>query len=101
MKHTSKFIANFSSSSTMSGKHEKIKAIHFDSSGHVVGTNSHVLFASKDPFQISKSNKSFSSEEVKKGNYIESSVAFQIGRKYFRRKVQEKFQSKYQNGSLT
>ena len=76
MKHTVEFIANFSSTSSESQKHKKIKAIHFDHSGHVVGTNSHVLFASKGPFEISKSNKTYVSDEIKNGKYIESKIDF-------------------------
>lgn len=76
MEHTIEFIANFSSTNSTSAKHEKIRGVHFDHSGHVVGTNSHVLFASKKPYQIEKSNKTYVSEEAKKGNYVESEIQF-------------------------
>ena len=52
MEHTLNNLIKFSSTDTENPKHKKIQAFHYDHSGHVVTTNSHVLFASKKPWEI-------------------------------------------------
>ena len=76
MEHTLDFVTNFASTNTENPKHEKLRSIHFDHSGHVIATNSHVLFATKKPFQVNKADKTFHSDKIKSGELIESSIEF-------------------------
>ncbi|WP_127716678.1 hypothetical protein [Halobacteriovorax sp. HLS] len=76
MEHTLNFVTNFASTNTESPKHDRLRSIHFDHSGHVVATNSHVLFATKNPFEMSRANKTFLSDKAKTGELIEASIEF-------------------------
>ncbi len=76
MEHTLNNLIKFSSTNTENPKHKKIHAFHYDHSGHVVTTNSHVLFASKKPWEITKAGKTFSKAEYEKGYFVEAELAF-------------------------
>jgi hypothetical protein len=76
MEHTLNNLLKFSSADTENPKHQKIQSFRYDHSGHVVATNSHVLFASKKPWDIKKSGKTFSKSEYEKGFFVETELAF-------------------------
>lgn len=76
MEHTLNTLINFSSNDYENPKHEKIQSFLYDFSGHVVATNSHVLLATKFPFEIEKAGKSFKSREYDKGHFVESAHDF-------------------------
>lgn len=76
MEHTLNNLIKFSSTDTENPKHKKIQAFHYDHSGHVVTTNSHVLFASKKPWEIKRAGKTFSKAEYQKGYFVETELAF-------------------------
>ena len=76
MEHTLNNLLKFSSTDTENPKHQKIQSFHYDHSGHVVATNSHVLFASKKPWEINKAGKTFSKSEYEKGYFVEAELSF-------------------------
>ncbi len=76
MEHTLNNLLKFSSTDLETPKHQKIQAFHYDHSGHVVTTNSHVLFATKKPWEIEKAGKTFSKAEYEKGYFVEAKLDF-------------------------
>lgn len=76
MEHTLNNLIKFSSTDFENPKHQKIQSFHYDHSGHVIATNSHVLFASKKPWEIQKAGKTFSKSEYEKGYFVEAELAF-------------------------
>jgi hypothetical protein len=76
MEHTLNNLLKFSSTDTTNPKHKKIQSFHYDHSGHVIASNSHVLFASKKPWEIEKAGKTFSKTEFEKGYFIESELDY-------------------------
>lgn len=75
MQHNLETILKFASTS-MEGKHEKLRSFHYSRSGHVVSTNSHILFASKEPFDLNRTAKTYSSEKYSKGEFVETNIDF-------------------------
>ncbi|MBT4792341.1 MAG: hypothetical protein HON90_12290 [Halobacteriovoraceae bacterium] len=76
MEHSLKNLITFSSSRQDSLKHQKIQSFHYDHSGHVVATNSHVLFATKKPWEIEKAGRTYSKFEFEKGSFVEAELEF-------------------------
>lgn len=76
MEHTLNSILKFSAVDTKNPKKVRINSFHYDHSGHVIATNSHVLFASKRPWDIKKAGKTFSRAEYEKGIFTEYETTF-------------------------
>jgi hypothetical protein len=76
MKQTLESLIQFCSKNFDNEKHKGIHAFHYDHSGHVVATNSHVLFATKRLFDIKKGGKTYSKKEYQNGKFIESKFDF-------------------------
>ena len=76
MKHNLDFLLRFCSKEHSNSKHQKIRAFHYDHSGHVVTTNSHVLFASKAPWEIQRAGQTFLKDEYEQGRFMNSELNF-------------------------
>lgn len=76
MEHTLNNLLRFSSTDLENPKHQKIQTFHYDHSGHVITTNSHVLFATKKPWEIEKAGKTYSKAEYEKGYFTEAEQEF-------------------------
>ncbi len=76
MEHTLNNLLKFSSTDIENPKHQKIHSFHYDHSGHVIATNSHVLFASKRPWEIDKAGRTFSKVEYEKGYFTEAELEY-------------------------
>jgi hypothetical protein len=71
MKHSLDFVSQFATKDLKTERLQKLRSIHFDRSGHVIATNSHVLFASKEPFILDRANKTYHCEDHNKEATIE------------------------------
>jgi hypothetical protein len=76
MEHTLNNLLKFSAVDLENPKHSRIDSFHYDHSGHVIATNSHVLFASKRAWEIKKAGKSYSRPEYEKGFFVEAELEF-------------------------
>lgn len=70
MEHTMETLLAHSSWDESKQKHEKIRSIHFDHSGHAIATNSHVLLGTKNLFDINKAGRSFKNTDINKESEI-------------------------------
>lgn len=76
MEHTLNTLIRFSSKGSDDVKKRKLQSFHYDHYGHVITCNSHVLFATKKPWDITKAGRAFSIAEYEKGFFTEAKEAF-------------------------
>lgn len=76
MDHTLENLIFLTPSTIEREKQRNIQALHFDYSGHVVATNGHRLLASKRPFNLKHSGKTFSTSKLLEGQYTHPKHGF-------------------------